>query len=370
MRVAGLISGTSVDGIDVAIVDIQGRTRLRVEAFRTVPYPDQVRKAILAVSNASSVSTGEISQLNFLIGELFARALLKVCGNRKPDLIGSHGQTIYHQGRAFPCHGYRVASTLQIGEPAVIAERAGVPVVADFRTADMAAGGQGAPLVPALDYALYRHRRRTRVGLNIGGIANITIIPGGAGPEKVLAFDTGPGNMLIDALIGRTTMWKQGFDRDGRLAARGRVDEALVAHLLGDDFFRLPPPKTAGREQYGRECVEGLLEENLLIKDLIATITALTADSIADALRRFCPVAVDDLVVSGGGLHNLFLMRRLGAGLPEVRLMRAEDFGIPSDGKEAVLFALLAYETWHNRPGNIPSATGARHPVVLGKLIR
>jgi len=369
MRVAGMISGTSADGIDVAVVRIHGtgwKTRLKVEAFQTVQYPARVREALLASFNAPVISTAEISQLNFLVGELFARALLKICKRRKPDLVGSHGQTIYHQADAGDCHGFPVRSTLQIGEPAVIAERTGVPVVADFRTADLAAGGQAAPLVPYLDYLLMRHPTRTRVALNIGGIANITAIPAGAKPEQVRAFDTGPGNMVMDQLAGHFSGGRMRFDRGGQWAARGKVNPGLLKRLLDDPFIRRRPPKTAGREQYGVEYVKPLLSAAVSPEDLLATTTAVTADSIAAAIKRFAP---DDVVASGGGIHNRFLMDRLRSHLPGVRFMRTDDFGVPGDAKEAVLFAVLAYETWHRRPSNVPTATGARHSAILGKLV-
>jgi anhydro-N-acetylmuramic acid kinase len=350
-----MISGTSADGIDAALVDIRG-AKLRVEAFETIKYPKKVREAILAASNAPSISVREISRLNFQVGELFASAALKVCGRRKPALIGSHGQTIFHEGRA---------STLQIGEPAVIAARTGVTTVGDFRVADIAAGGEGAPLVPFLDYRLCRHRTRSRVALNIGGIANVTLIPAGAGPERVLAFDTGPGNMVLDALVMHFTKGKSKFDAGGAWAAQGSVNPSLLERLMRDPYFRRQPPKTAGREQYGREFVERLLREKLAPQDLIATVTALTVTSIAAGIGGF---PVDDLLVSGGGVHNRVLIGSLIGHFPRARLFRAEDFGIPGDAKEAVLFALLAYETFHQRPGNIPAATGARRAVVLGKI--
>ncbi len=380
LRVAGLISGTSVDGIDVAIVRISGagaRTRLRLEAFQTAPYPPRVRRALLASCNATRISVAEISQLNFLVGELFGRAVVKTCAwaripLRSLDLIGSHGQTIYHQGRATDAHGFRLASTLQIGEPAMIAERTGVTTVANFRVADMAAGGLGAPLAPFLDYILYRHPRRGRAALNIGGIANVTLIPPGATPADVVALDTGPGNMVLDALVERFTGGRRHFDRGGRMAARGRVHELLLRRLLRHPFFGQPAPRTAGREQFGREFVAALLRgmrrEKLSPQDLMATTTALTADSIAAAIRRFARGPIHDLVVSGGGLHNHFLMERLAAALP-VRVMTAEDFGIPGDAKEAILFAVLACHTIRKIPANVPSATGAKHPAILGKLV-
>jgi len=380
MRVAGLISGTSVDGIDVAIVDIRGvagRTRLHLKAFRTVPYPPAVRGALLAACNAQSISVAEISQLNFLVGELFGRAAVRVCEAtkiplRSLDLVGSHGQTIYHQGRTSNTHGFRVASTLQIGEPALIAERTGAVTVADFRTADMAAGGQGAPLVPFMDYIVCRHARRGRVALNIGGIANITLIPPAAKPQQVVALDTGPGNMVLDALAAHFSAGRRHYDHGGRMALRGRVCQPLLNGLLADPLFRRPAPRSYGREEFGREFVAGLLRRQRRLRlsnaDLMATAAALTADSIAAAIRRFARGPMHDLVISGGGLHNRFLVERLRSETG-LHIMTAEDFRIPGDAKEAILFAILAYHTFRKIPASIPSATGARHPAVLGKVV-
>jgi anhydro-N-acetylmuramic acid kinase len=367
--VAGLMSGTSADGIDVAIVEVQGR-RLRPLAHYGFPYPPGVREAILGISNTNT-HTARIARLNVLVGELFAEAALRACrraGVAKLDLIGSHGQTIYHQGTPERLFGRPIACTLQIGEPAVIAARTGVNVVADFRPADVAAGGQGAPLVPYVDYLLYRHPRRNRVALNIGGIANITSVPAGAAADQVIAFDTGPGNMVLDALAGHFTGGRQRFDRNGRMAARGRVNRELLDELLRDRYFRRHPPKTAGREQYGTELVARLLERGLPAEDLMATATAFTAASIALGIRRFAAWP-GEVIVSGGGLHNRQLMAQLAAFLPGVRVRPSDDFGINSDAKEAIAFAVLAYETWRRRPSNLPSATGARRPVILGKLV-
>ena len=377
MRVAGLMSGTSLDGIDVAIIEISGRgwsKRIRTLAFRTVPYPEEVRHAILGVSNAN-IHTATISRLNFLLGELYAEALrLTARRARIPldsiRLIGSHGQTIFHEGTPVPFLGRRIASTLQIGEPAVLAERTGIPVVADFRPRDIAAGGRGAPLVPYVDYMLFRHRRLGRVALNIGGIANITAIPPSARTEDVIAFDTGPGNMVVDALARRYTRGRWNYDRDGRLAARGHVNRELLNRLLDDPYFRRRPPKTAGREQYGTEFVERLLGTGLPVLDLIATCTAFTAAAVAIGIERFVRprMPVDELIVSGGGVHNRRMMAQLAAFLPGVSLATSTDYGVDADAKEAIAFAVLAYETWRRRPANLPSATGARRAVVLGKI--
>lgn len=377
MRVAGLMSGTSLDGIDVAITEIAGagwNKKIAVAAWRTIPYPRRVRDALLAVSNREA-HVGTIARLSFLLGELYASALLTTC--RKAgippaslDLIGCHGQTIFHDGSGARFLGRRIASTLQIGEAAVIAERTGVPVVADFRPRDLAAGGRGAPLVPYVDYLLFRHPTRGRVTLNLGGIANITAIPPRARPDHVVAFDTGPGNMVIDALAAHFTKGHLRFDAGGRIAARGRLDSGLLAALLRDPFFARRPPKTAGREQFGADFVERLLASGLPLQNLIATATALTAAAVGLAIERFVRprMPVHELIVSGGGVHNPSLMAHLAAFLPDVRILTSADFGIDPDAKEAIAFAVLAFETWHKRPGNLPSATGARRPVVLGKI--
>ena len=354
------MSGTSLDGIDVAIVDIRGK-RISVEAFHTTPYPARVRQAILGVSSAA-----DIARLHFLLGELYAEAVLK--SKLRPELIACHGQTIHHEGEAVSYLGRKIASTLQIGEAAVIAERTGIPVVSDFRPRDIAAGGHGAPLVPFVDYLLFRHRRLGRVALNIGGIANITAIPGGATADQVVAFDTGPGNMVIDALVSEHTQGKSKFDRDGRLAAKGHVNKRLLDQLVSGSYYRKRPPKTAGREQYGREYVERLLATRLPMPDLIATATALTAAAIALAIERFAPMRVDELIVSGGGARNPRIMDHLAALLPGVAIATSSDFGIDIDAKEAIAFAILGYQTWRGRPSNLPSATGARRPVILGKI--
>lgn len=381
MRVIGLISGTSADGIDAALVRIEGRPpriRLRLEAAQTLPYPAQVRNAILRVAEGAATTTGELSRLHMLLGELFAWAARRVCraagcALRDVALIGSHGQTVYHQGRPERwLTGQRVAATLQIGEPAVIAARTGRPVVADFRPADLAVGGQGAPLVPLLDYLLYRHPTHGRVALNIGGIANVTVIPAGGGPKDVLAFDTGPGNMVIDALVRRFTKDRRRFDRDGQMAARGRPLRHVLDRLLADPFFRRPPPKSAGREQFGQGYVDRFLSlcGQARPEDVVATATALTALSILDALHRFVRPRwpFDELIVSGGGARNPVLVAQMAAGLAPIRVRLADEFSIPSRAKEAVAFALLAYETWHGRPGNILRATGARQFAILGKI--
>lgn len=373
MRVAGIMSGTSLDGIDVAIVDIESR-KIRPVAFHSTPYPEAVRQAILGVSN-TTVTTAEIARLHVRLGQLYARAVQQTCRRRRVplgsiELVGCHGQTIYHQGEAQPFLGGPIVATMQIGEASVIAEEIGVPVVSDFRTRDMAAGGKGAPLVPYVDFLLWRHAKRGRVALNIGGIANITAIPPSARPADVIAFDTGPGNMVIDALTAEFTGGRRRFDRNGGIAARGKVNRVLLDSVLADPYYRQRPPKTAGREQYGVEFVARLEQTGLPLADLITTATALTAATIATGIERFVRprMRVDEVIASGGGVHNATLLAYLQAFLPDVHIARSDEFGINADAKEAIAFAVLAYETHRRRASNLPSATGAKHAVILGKV--
>jgi anhydro-N-acetylmuramic acid kinase len=325
--------------------------------------------------NSPRARVGELARLNFLLGELYAEAILSAQKKLhvKADLVGCHGQTIYHQGTAASFLGRKLAVTWQTGEASVIAARTGLTVVSDFRPADMAAGGMGAPLVPFLDYLLYRNPRVGRIALNIGGIANLTAVPARAALRQVRAFDTGPGNMVIDALAGK--LFSKHFDRDGKIAANGRVLKDVLARFLGESFFRRKPPKTAGREQFGGEFAREFLRacgRRVRDRDVIATATGLTVHSICDALRRFVlPKArFAEVIVSGGGTRNPTLMAWLANELGEIglRLRSSDEFGIPSEAKESVAFAMLAFETWNRRPSNVPSATGAKRAVVLGKI--
>ena len=377
MIVAGVMSGTSADGINVAIAEIMGRgfgTKLRLLAHHEFAFPVQVRRKILSLMNAERARVADLSQLNFLLAELYAKAVRESARRAavKLALAGCHGQTIYHQGEAANFLGAHIASTWQTGEGSVLAARLGVPVVSDFRTADMAAGGKGAPLVPYLDYLLLRDRRRGRIVQNLGGIGNITAIPAGAGPENVIAFDTGPGNMVIDQITEQ--LFGRRYDRDGRIAAKGHVLDDVVGWAMCMEFFSRTPPRTAGREEFGREFVVAFLRRcgRARPQDVVATATALTARSIGDALRRFVTKRGDfkDYVVSGGGANNPTLMRMIGAEVEPLglKIRRSDDFGIPSEAKEALAFAVLAYQTWHREPSNIPSATGAKRPAILGKV--
>ncbi len=384
MIVAGVMSGTSADGINVALVRFRSSRRrqkpsaaprFELLAHAEYPYPKAVRNAVLASMNATSVSVADLSRLNFLLGELYSEAVLATQRHfrLKADLVGCHGQTIYHQGEAATFLGHKLKATWQTGEGAIIAARTGVPVVSDFRPADIAAGGKAAPLVPFLDYLLYRDQRIGRVAQNIGGIANLTAIPAGASPQQLIAFDTGPGNMVIDAVTDH--LFHRRYDRDGRIASSGTVIEPVLSHFLRTSFFRRKPPKTAGREEFGRDFVRAFLQKcgRARKRDVVATATAFTARSIADALSRFVirkPGSYGDLVVSGGGAKNSVLLAMLANELHPLglALRLSDEFGLPSEAKEAVAFAVLAYQTWHRQPSNVPSATGASKPAVLGKI--
>jgi len=385
MKIIGLMSGTSADGIDAAVVEINGAPpeTLTVEllSFTFVPYKPEQRARIFPLFDPKTGAVDRICQMNFAIGDWFADAALAAMAQAglQPDdidLIGSHGQTIYHSVEAES----PVKSTLQIGEAAVIARRTGVTTIADFRVADVAAGGQGAPLVSHLDWLLLRHPRRVRAVQNIGGIGNVTYLPAGDDPAAALAFDTGPGNMLMDYASERTTGGAQAFDRDGRLAASGRVNDELLAELMAHPYFALPIPKTTGREQFGvqlgAEIWDRAVARGMSGADIVATLTAFTAASIADAYHRLLPSMPDEVMVGGGGAANPTLMRMLATQLDPSRVMTLAEVdrdhggetGIDSDSREAVSFAVIAYETIHGRPANLPSCTGAAGPAVLGKV--
>jgi anhydro-N-acetylmuramic acid kinase len=369
------MSGTSRDGIDAALVDVQKRglrTKADLIAFESIPYTPAVRRLVAEIS-LPTATVDKVCLANVLLGELFAEAALAVAESAgvligKVDLIGSHGQTIHHLPKPTRIAGRWVAGTLQIGEPSVIAERTGVTSVADFRPRDMACGGQGAPLVPYVDYLLFRHRTRARALLNIGGIANVTYLPPRCKAEDVIAFDTGPGNMLMDGLTRHLTEGRLGYDKGGALAAQGAIDDAWLRRLLRHPYFRRKPPKSTGREDFGDAFVEQLVgeAEGRDAAGVLATVTALTAESIARACTRFLG-PVDELIASGGGCYNDTLMAMLAERFP--RVATSDDYGIPADAKEAIAFAILANETMAGRPGNLPGATGAAHPAVLGKIV-
>jgi anhydro-N-acetylmuramic acid kinase len=390
MIVAGVMSGTSADGINVALVRIHSTVTKRNAGKESAPaiellghaeyrYPGKVRAAILAAMNADQARVADLARLNFLLGELYSSAILTTQSRFRvhADLVSCHGQTLYHQGGPRFFLGHNIAATWQTGEAAIIAARTGIPVVADFRPSDMAAGGKGAPLVPFLDYLLFRDPHIGRIVQNIGGIANLTAIPANSAPHQVLAFDTGPGNMVIDAVT--ETLFGKPFDRGGKIAASGAVLQPILTQILRHKFFRAKPPKTAGREEFGRDFVHSFLESGHTHRkqDLVATATALTARSIAESIRHFVIAsgrrqrrASWEMIASGGGVKNFILMRMLAAELARMKisLRTSDELGLPSEAKEAAAFAVLACETWHRRPSNVPSATGARHATILGKI--
>ena len=371
------MSGTSADGVDAAVVDISmGKARLL--AFGVFPYRAALRRAILRLCRPESARLEDICHYNFVFGEVFADAVIELCSKSgislsSIDLIGSHGQTIYHQPRGRRYGRTTIRSTLQIGEPSVIAQRTGITTVADFRPRDMAAGGEGAPLVPYADYVLFAHKRLNRAVQNIGGIANVTFLARGGPQDHIIAFDTGPGNMVIDGLVRLATKGKQRFDRGGRMAARGTVDTGLLNEVLRHPFLRRRPPKSTGREAFGAAFAERIYrrgtKKGLADADIVATVTALTARSIARAYRQFLPAMPDEVILCGGGAHNPTLVDMLHSELPEVKMLSTDDFGISVDAKEAVSFAILAWATVKGLANNVPGATGAEGAVVLGKIV-
>jgi len=381
MRVVGLMSGTSVDGIDAAVVDIPDDVRrLRVLAFVSVPFAPPLRERIFRAFRPETSSVDELCRLNFDLGEAFAAAALQAIAAARlttndVGLIGSHGQTVWHD--VVP--DGQVTSTLQLGEPCVIAERTGITTIADFRPRDVAAGGQGAPLVCLFDLLFFADEHQNRAVQNIGGIANVTTIPAGFNVEREtwnlepLAFDTGPGNMLMDEAARLATGGAQTCDVDGRLALAGRVHAGLRRELLAHPYLTQRPPKTTGRELFGRQFAAAVWRRGQALglsgADIVATVTAFTAESIAQAYRDFIPFPIHEVILGGGGRRNPALVAMLRERLAPARLLTTEDFGLNSEAKEAVAFAVLAYQTWQHRPGNVPSCTGARRPVVLGKIV-
>ncbi|MFT4111469.1 anhydro-N-acetylmuramic acid kinase [Silvibacterium sp.] len=381
MLVAGIMSGTSADGIDVALVRITpgaNGPRLKLLTHHAERYPAKLRAAVLAAMNSPEISTAELARLNWRLGLAYAASVTAAVANAgvRPDLIGCHGQTIYHQGKAEPYLGERFACTWQLGEASLIAAKAGIPVVSNFRPADMAAGGQGAPLVPFLDYTLFRHPRRARVLQNLGGIANLTVIPRDAAPDQLIAFDTGPANMIVDALMEQLSGKR--FDRNGSVARRGTVIPAVLAELLRDAYFAAEPPKSCGREQYGADYTARFLslcrKHSQKPEDAIATATAFTAETIANAWQRFVAPRIAgqpvDYIVAGGGAQNRTLMHMLTERLTPFGacVLTTDETGMPAQAKEAAAFALLAWQTWHHQPSNIPAATGAARPAILGQI--
>lgn len=383
-RVVGMMSGTSVDGVDAALVEIGGKETapgVKLLAFRNTPFPKEVREGIFTLFKPATATVDKVGAMNFLLGQIYAQAALEVirAAGLTPgevDLIGSHGQTIWHAPAEEQYWGRPVRYTVQIGEGAVIAQETGITTVSDFRVADMAAGGQGAPLVPFSEYLLYRREEECILLQNIGGIGNMTVMPAAARPEEVYAFDTGPGNMIIDAVISHLTGGKQSYDAGGAMAARGRVNGELLARLRKEPYYALPLPKTTGRELFGTQYTAGILEwareHKVSDEDLLATVTDLTAWSIEDAYRRYVlpKHRAVELVVGGGGGYNKTLLGFLSARFAPLGILvrTQEDLGWNSDAKEAIAFALMADCCVRERPNTLPSVTGAKRPVVMGKI--
>ena len=375
LRVAGLMSGTSGDGVDVAIVDIDDRSQ-KLLGFGTMPYPASLRKALFNLFEPNTSHVDDICHYNFVFGHFFAKALESICSNisiplDSIDLIGSHGQTIYHNPSGRRYAGRRIRSTLQIGEPSIIAQQTGIMTVADFRPRDIACGGQGAPLVPYADSVLFSHRSLNRAVQNVGGIANVTFLPANRGSGKIIAFDTGPGNMIIDGLM--TLFMNKKYDNHGKLAAKGQVHQSVLSGLLKHPYLRKSPPKTCGREEFGLQFCRSLYESAIADKispaDCVATATAFTALTIAKAYRRFLPSMPDEIILCGGGAKNRTLVKMLQAKCGGVKIMTTDDLGIDLDAKEAMSFAILAWATIKGIANNIPAATGAAQTTVLGKIL-
>jgi anhydro-N-acetylmuramic acid kinase len=379
----GLNSGTSYDGIDAALIEFTGAgtaTRVKLLAYENFHFDPVARQKISELFNPETATVDRICLMNYYLGELFAEAALQLLerAGLKPggiDFIGSHGQTIYHIPEPVSEGGRAIRATLQIGEPAVIAERTGIVTVADFRARDVAAGGQGAPLTSYADYVLFGQDHSIRLIQNIGGIGNVTLVGGPVPFADIMAFDTGPGNMVIDALVEQSTDGQLTYDQDGRLADRGTVCTELLTELLNHPYLAKSPPKTTGREEFGAAFAQTVREAGrkrmLSNEDLVATATAFTVEAIAASYEKFIypRYRPDEVIVGGGGAYNPTLLRWLEKRLAPVKILRHEDFGISSDAKEALLFALLARETLHGIPANVPAATGARHPAILGKVV-
>lgn len=373
--VVGLMSGTSADGVDAVLTEITGSgldTRVRQLGFFFLPFDSQTRQEILDIAGGEAGGSRRLCLLSTRLGQLYAQAvgeLMAQTGVKHIDLIGCHGQTVYHIPEAVNYLGSPVSGTLQIGDPSYLAEAFGCPVVSDFRIRDMAAGGLGAPLVPYTEFLLYRSETETVALQNIGGIGNVTLLPAGCRLEDVVAFDTGPGNMVMDDLASRITGGKLTYDEGGKLAASGKVIPDLLAAMLDDPYLRKSPPKTTGREAYGAEYVRWLLSQgDYELTDVLTTATWFTAKTIALSLERFCPALPQRLIVAGGGARNPTLMDCIRQSLPQVQVQTQEDLGLDSDAKEAVAFAILANEALFANANNAPSATGARHGVVMGRI--
>ncbi|MDR4505191.1 MAG: anhydro-N-acetylmuramic acid kinase [Candidatus Scalindua sp.] len=377
------MSGTSCDGIDACLIHIEGNcltTKVDLIGFETYPYTDEIRKMLFKASQRERGSVDLICRLNFILGNLLADSVRRIAEKTSMpiseiDMVGSHGHTVYHFPASEETANMSERSTLQIGEPCVIAQETGITTIADFRTRDIAAGGEGAPLTPYADFILFGRDGVCRAVQNIGGIANVALLPGDCDINKVIAFDTGPGNMVIDRFAERVTNGRAKFDEHGAFASRGRPDQHFLDRLCAHPFLTRRPPKSTGREDFGIGFADNLYEEMKHEKmndaDAVATVTAFTAKSISDSYRNFIQpyYNVAEVVLSGGGVYNQTLMKFLSSYLTGMKIRKTDNFGIPADAKEALTFAMLANETLFGIPANVPSATGAKGKVVLGKII-
>lgn len=377
-KVIGLMSGTSHDGVDAVLADVtrtRGTFAVDQHAFASYPYSRSFRARLLELSQGASVGAQEVSRMNVLLGQHFARAVKKLCHMaevplEKIDVIGSHGHTVYHRPKERPGPG----STLQIGEPSVIANHTGITTIADFRPADVAVRGEGAPLVPFVHAALFQDPGRAIAIHNVGGIANLTYLPAKTSPLRISAFDTGPGNVLIDGVVQKLTDGRLLFDRNGKIGKSGKVHLGFLAELLRNPYFSRRPPKSTGREEFGAAFIEGFLRRGsgleMAVEDQVATATALTASTMAkayeDHILRKGPL--DNIFVSGGGARNQYLLTLFAELLPDIAVRRLEETGFDSKALEALAFAILAYATLNGLPSNVPNATGAKEFVVLGKI--
>ena len=379
--VIGLMSGTSADGVSAIIAKVKKcgiETSFKLIAYKTYPYPKKIREKIFELFNPSISTVDKICYMNFIIGEVFADACIKIAEEahismKNIDLIGSHGQTIYHIPKEVRVNNYSSKSTLQIGEPSVIAERTGIITIADFRPKDIAAGGEGAPIIPYIDYILFSKLNKNLVVQNIGGIANLTYIPKKGSIDNIVAFDTGPGNMVIDEVVKIITNGKLSYDYDGKIASQGKISKRLLSFLMEHPFLRKKPPKSTGREEFGyRFAIEAYKkgkDMGLSNEDIVATLTAFTAESIVYSYRNFIPEDIEEVILGGGGSKNKTLVKMISERLSGIKISLHEDYGIPAQAKEPLGMALLANETLCGNYNNVPKATGAKKRVIMGKII-
>lgn len=377
-KVIGLLSGTSVDAVDAILLQITGHgvnSKIKVIDFTSHPIPEKIRLAVFKNSDKRTAKIEDICRLNVILGAIFSDAVLKILGKNKLthdsiDLIGSHGQTIHHLPEKDNYNGFRVKSTLQIGDPAIIANLTGITTIGDFRIADCAVDGDGAPLVPYLDHILFTHKKKNRALLNIGGISNITLLKKNAGKSDVYAFDTGPGNMIIDGLMYH--LFRKKFDKNGGISAKGKVNNELFAYLAADKVYSAPPPKSTGREHYGMDYQKKIIAKFKKVSknDIIRTVTEFTAYSVYHNYLKFIEpnCKIDELIVSGGGAENPVLMKALKNYFSGVSVQKLKQNGITIHNKEAALFAVLANECISGNPANMNKVTGSTKDVILGKI--